>query len=213
MTVNLEGTTTNNSDLGIKLKDNDEGPKTSFITLTFDNSSWNTAQTITVYPIDDLIDEGSIGIDNQSWKVEVSNLRSSLSNSKYKKSKITAYGGKTDTASILVEDNDTRGLIISLRGVTYLLDNDSLVTISDNGTDNLTVSEDQADNLSVVIRLNSEPTDTVLISLTNNGVDADGNKELTLSPSSLNFSTSNWKIIKLSQLVRMMKILMWTISH
>ena len=62
MTVNLEGTTTNNSDLGIKLKDNDEGPKTSFITLTFDNNSWNTAQTITVYPIDDLIDEGSIGI-------------------------------------------------------------------------------------------------------------------------------------------------------
>jgi hypothetical protein len=73
------------------------------------------------------------------------------------------------------------------------LDNDSLVTISDNGTDNLTVSEDQADNLSVVIRLNSEPTDTVLISLTNNDVDADGNKELTLSPSTLNFSTSNWK--------------------
>ncbi|MGB0666118.1 MAG: hypothetical protein ACPGRS_04700, partial [bacterium] len=34
VTVNLEGTTTNNSDLGIKLKDNDEGPKTSFITLT-----------------------------------------------------------------------------------------------------------------------------------------------------------------------------------
>ena len=118
-------------------------------------------------------------------------IPSSLSNSKYKKSKISAFGGTTDNASILVEDNDT-GLIISLRGVTYLLDNDSSVTISDNGTDNLTVSEDQADNLSVVIRLNSEPTDTVMISLTNDGVDADGNKELTLSPSSLNFSTSNW---------------------
>ena len=91
--------------------------QTSFITLTFDNSSWNTAQTITVYPIDDLVDEGSIGIDNQSWKVEVSNLRSSLSNSKYKKSKIKAYGGTTDNASILVEDNDTRGLIISLWGL------------------------------------------------------------------------------------------------
>ena len=66
------------------------------------------------------------------------------------------------------------------------------MTISDNGTDNLTVSEDQVDNLSVVIRLNSERTDTVMISLRNDDVDADGNKELTLSPSSLNFSTSNW---------------------
>ena len=38
------------------------------------------------------------------------------------------------------------------------MDNDSLVTINDNGTDNLTVKEDMADNLSVVVRLNSEPT-------------------------------------------------------
>ena len=72
------------------------------------------------------------------------------------------------------------------------MDNDSLVTISDNGTDNLSVSEDQADNLSVVIRLNSEPTKSVTISFTNTDTDADENNELTLSSDSLNFSTSNW---------------------
>ena len=72
------------------------------------------------------------------------------------------------------------------------MDNDSLVTISDNGTDNLTVSEDQADNLSVVIRLNSEPTKSGTISFTNTDTDADENNDLTLSSDSLNFSTSNW---------------------
>ena len=75
VTVNLQGINQSNSeknkDLGVQLQDNDSGPQTSFITLTFDNSSWNTAQKVTVFPVNDLVDEGLLGVDNQTWNIEV----------------------------------------------------------------------------------------------------------------------------------------------
>ena len=175
------------------------------VDLTFDNGSWNQTENVTISAFDDPVDEGEVGPDNQTFTVAVKNSYSSSgADSKYNDDHlITTYGGTIGKASYLVEDNDTRGLSVTIAGDSFTLDNHTIQVFDNSTADNGTASpylvrEDQSDNLTITAVLRSKPTTTVNLNFeivdnsTYRANDTAGKPELSLDRYSLSFTTSNW---------------------
>ena len=108
--------------------------------LTFGPDNWRDVQTFTLVAEDDQYDEGNFGPDNQTFLISVSSSFSD--DSLYNAENATT---RSDNVSILIEDNDTAGVVI---------------VYSDN-----TSSEDGTDNGSLTVNLQSRPFDSLTVNL------------------------------------------------
>ena len=103
--------------------------------------------------------DDNVSDDNQSVLLT---LTPSSSDSKYNSSSLA------QTLTVTTSDNDTVGLLVS---------QDNVTVDERNGTDNFTV------------RLQSEPTDNVTLTVTDND-----STEVSLSPATLSFGPDNWSV-------------------
>ena len=137
--------------------------------LTFGPDNWRDVQTFTLVAEDDHYDEGNFGPDNQTFLISVSSSFSD--DSLYNAENATT---RSDNVSILIEDNDTAGVVI---------------VYSDN-----TSSEDGTDNGSLTVNLQSRPFDNLTVNL--KVLASIQEHALQLIPSSLIFDngSDNWSI-------------------
>ena len=137
--------------------------------LTFGPDNWRDVQTFTLDAEDDQYDEGNFGPDNQTFLISVSSSFSD--DSLYNAENATT---RSDNVSILIEDNDTAGVVI---------------VYSDN-----TSSEDGTDNGSLTVNLQSRPFDNLTVNL--KVLASIQEHALQLIPSSLIFDngSDNWSI-------------------
>ena len=137
--------------------------------LTFGPDNWRDVQTFTLVAEDDQYDEGNFGPDNQTFLISVSSSFSD--DSLYNAENATT---RSDNVSILIEDNDTAGVVI---------------VYSDN-----TSSEDGTDNGSLTVNLQSRPFDNLTVNL--KVLASIQEHALQLIPSTLIFDngSDNWSI-------------------
>ena len=126
-------------------------------TLTFTTANWNTAQTVTITGVDDTLLDGDI----------TTTLTATANNA-------GGYAGtETSTVTVKNTDDDTNGISITQTGTT-------------DGSGNLLTTE-AGSTSTFTVALNTQPTDTVTVSIT--GLDATEN---SLSSDTLTFTTANW---------------------
>ncbi|MEC8394958.1 MAG: hypothetical protein VX003_08855, partial [SAR324 cluster bacterium] len=137
--------------------------------LTFGPDNWRDVQTFTLVAKDDQYDEGNFGPDNQTFLISVSSSFSD--DSIYNAENATT---RSDNVSILIEDNDTAGVVI---------------VYSDN-----TSSEGGTDNGSLTVNLQSRPFDNLTVNL--KVLASIQEHALQLIPSTLIFDngSDNWSI-------------------
>lgn len=139
------------ADVTITIASDDTGEGTAGpTTLTFTSDNWNVDQTVTVTGVDDLPVDGNI-----SYGVSV-----------VAASGDTRYDGKSNTVTVINDDDDNAGL--------------TLGAISGHTTED-------GDTASFTVCLSSQPTADVTITLTS----GDGT-EGTVGPTILTFTAENW---------------------
>ncbi len=145
--------------------DTDATPQTR--TLTFTPMNWNTAQTVTVSPVDDdTADDEAVAINHAT----------------------SNYGGPTvASVSVTVDDDETSGIVVDA--------DPSTATVVDPGPVALREDAMHADNSRTYsVKLMSEPTGTVTVTVTSTdpaAVTVDTAAATGLQ-STLTFSTTNW---------------------
>ncbi|MGA1598829.1 MAG: Ig-like domain-containing protein, partial [bacterium] len=152
--------------------------------LSFAADNWSTVQTVTLHSFDDQVDEGALGIDNQTtfW-VRLESL-------------------DDDNASGMLYDNISAARI-NLNTVENPVDNFTVVS-TDNDTARVILvygdndSAESGDNGSFTVRLQTQPLDNVTVFLTDN--DTSGRLlGLQFTPDQLVFNSSasdNWSVAK-----------------
>ncbi len=129
--------------------------------IIFTSGNWNSAVTVTVTVTDDFIDEAN---------EETHRLGHTLmSMGDY--SSVTA----TIDVTVTVEDNDTRGLEIV---PFYIPTDDEVRPLEGSSSGDL-----------YTVRLTSQPTDTVTVTITN-----PDSTQITIDKSTLEFMTDNWNV-------------------
>ena len=124
-------------------------------TLTFTTSNWDTAQTVTVTPVED-----ANGI------AETITLAHIQSGGDY-------TGIAADSVTVNVTDSDTRNVVLS--------------------PTSLTVTEGDDTGVSYTVRLSTQPSDTVSVSIGgHSGTDLSISGTTLSNSNTLTFSTSNW---------------------
>ena len=124
-------------------------------TLTFTTSNWDTAQTVTVTPVED-----ANGI------AETITLTHIQSGGDY-------TGIAADSVTVNVTDSDTRNVVLS--------------------PTSLTVTEGDDTGVSYTVRLSTQPSDTVSVSIGgHSGTDLSISGAAPSNSNTLTFSTSNW---------------------
>ena len=145
--------------------DTDATPQTR--TLTFTPMNWNTAQTVTVSPVDDdTADDEAVAINHAT----------------------SNYGGATaPSVSVTVDDDETSGIVVDA--------DPSTATVVDPGPVALREDAMHADNSRTYsVKLMSEPTGTVTVTVTSAdpaAVTVDTAAATGLQ-STLAFTTTNW---------------------
>ena len=145
--------------------DTDASPQTR--TLTFTPMNWNTAQTVTVSPVDDdTADDEAVAINHAT----------------------SNYGGPiVASVSVTVDDDETSGIVIDA--------DPSTATVVDPGPVALREDAMHADNSRTYsVKLMSEPTGTVTVTVTSTdpaAVTVDTAAATGLQ-STLSFTTTNW---------------------
>ncbi len=124
-------------------------------TLTFTTSNWDTAQTVTVTPVEDANGTG-----------ETITLTHIQSGGDY-------TGIAADSVTVNVTDSDTRNVVLS--------------------PTSLTVTEGDDTGVSYTVKLSTQPSDTVSVSIGgHSGTDLSISGAAPSNSNTLTFSTSNW---------------------
>ena len=124
-------------------------------TLTFTTSSWDTAQTVTVTPVEDANGTG-----------ETITLTHIQSGGDY-------TGIAADSVTVNVTDSDTRNVVLS--------------------PTSLTVKEEDETGVSYTVKLSTQPSDTVTVTIGgHSGTDLSISGATLSNSNTLTFSTSNW---------------------
>ena len=139
-------------------------PKTLTFTISESGTEWHTAQPVTVYCVDDDVDNPG---DERS--VTITHTPSGGGFGTAASVQVTVYDDVDDDAEILLFDSDVQAVTTA-----PLL----VATVDERGAD-------QTDSYSV--RLKTEPTDDVIVDVTSG--DTVG---ATISPASLTFTPTNW---------------------
>ena len=145
--------------------DTDASPQTR--TLTFTPMNWNTAQTVTVAPVDDdTADDEAVTINHAT----------------------SNYGGATaPSVSVTVDDDETSGIVVDA--------DPSTATVVDPGPVALREDAMHAENSRTYsVKLMSEPTGTVTVTVTSTDAAAVtvDTAAATGLQSALSFTTTNW---------------------
>ena len=124
-------------------------------TLTFTTSNWDTAQTVTVTPVEDANGTG-----------ETITLTHIQSGGDY-------TGIAADSVTVNVTDSDTRNVVLS--------------------PTSLTVTEGDDTGVSYAVKLSTQPSDTVTVTISgHSGTDLSISGATLSNSNTLTFSTSNW---------------------
>ena len=141
----------------LSLDNQTSGDNKTTQSLVFSSSgsgNWSTAKTVWVVSIDDQVDEGTLGVDNQTFNVWISQA-SVVSNQKdtiydndslvQSNINLNTTGALTDNITLASEDNDTARILLSY---------------GNSGDDN--TSSEAGDNGSFTIKLQTRPLDNAV---------------------------------------------------
>ena len=154
--------TSGNADVSL---DTDATPRTK--ALTFTQSNWNTAQTVTATAASD--------DDSQDDAATITHARTGA-----------ACGGgffgtpTLPSLTVNVNDDETAGIVLDANPTTANIDESGPLTL-----DELSTSSDNSK--SYTVRLSAEPTANVTVAVT-----SDDTTALTVDKASLTFTSSNW---------------------
>ncbi|MBF2754540.1 MAG: autotransporter outer membrane beta-barrel domain-containing protein [Gammaproteobacteria bacterium AqS3] len=131
--------------------------------LTFTRANYNTPQSVTVTPVDD------VDLENETFNIVVSAADG-------------GYGGDTDTVAVTVEDDDSVGFTLSTKALTVAEEGTGFFTVAlrNEPTGEVMVTLSQPDNDDV--RLDTDPrTDSNQNTLTFGENDWNEGKRVTVS--------------------------------